>query len=63
MNKPIFKVDKLCCYQEGARHFEDFTVYMNGNLLFSAYRNEIEELVHELSVALNDRKEVEHEEK
>lgn len=61
MNKPVFKVEKLSCYQDGARNFEDFTVYMHGTLIFSAYRNEVEDLVHELTTALNDKKEAEHE--
>lgn len=63
MNKPTFKIDKLSCYQDGARNFEDFTIYMNGELLFSAYRNQVEELIRELTTALNDRKEVSNDEK
>lgn len=62
MSKPIFKVDKLSCYQNGSRDFEDFTIYMNGNLILSAYRDQVEELIRELTTALNDRKEDVHEE-
>lgn len=63
MNKPVFKVDKLSCYQNGTRDFEDFTIYMNGKLILSAYRDQVEELVQELTTALNDKKEEEHEKK
>ena len=57
MSKPVFKVEKLSYYEDDKRVLEDYTIYRNDSLLFDAYRGDIEELVRQLVLALNDRKE------
>ena len=62
MNKPIFRVEKTSYYENDRNVLEDYTVYSHDKIfLFDAYREDIEELVRLLTLALNDRKEVRNE--
>ena len=62
MSKPIFKVEKPSYFEDDRNVLEDYTVYSHDKIvLFDAYREDIEELVRLLTLALNDRKEVRNE--
>lgn len=62
MRKPIFKVEKTSYYEDDRNVLEDYMVYSHDKIvLFDAYREDIEELVRLLTLALNDRKEVRNE--
>ncbi|MCB6271707.1 MULTISPECIES: hypothetical protein [Bacteroides] len=62
MSKPIFKVEKTSYFEDDRNVLEDYTVYSHDKIvLFDAYREDIEELVRLLTLALNDRKEVKNE--
>lgn len=62
MSKPIFKVEKTFYFEDDRNVLEDYTVYSHDKIvLFDAYREDIEELVRLLTLALNDRKEVKNE--
>nr|DAL31912.1 MAG TPA_asm: hypothetical protein [Caudoviricetes sp.] len=62
MSKPIFKVEKTSYFEDDRNVLEDYTVYSHDKIvLFDAYREDIEELVRLLTLALNDRKEVRNE--
>lgn len=62
MRTPIFRVEKLTCYVGGQREHEEFTVLKVGRESFCASREELEELQRQITLALNDRKEADHEE-
>ncbi len=57
MSKFTFKVEKISYYQDNKKESEDYTVFMDNKLIFNGYRSHIEELVKQLVLALNDRKE------
>ena len=62
MSKPIFKVEKTSYFEDDRNVLEDYTVYSHDKIvLFDAYREDIEELVRLLTLALNDGKEVKNE--
>ena len=62
MSKPIFKVEKTSYFEDDRNVLEDYTVYSHDKIvLFDAYREDIEELVRLITLALNDRKEVRNE--
>ena len=57
MSKFTFKVEKISYYQDNKKESEHYTVFMDNKLIFNGYRSHIEELVKQLVLALNDRKE------
>lgn len=61
MNIPIFSIDKTSSYQNGKREYEAYAIHMNGHTLCTVHRELAEELFNQLDLALNDRKEEEHE--
>lgn len=61
MKTPIFRVEKLTCYVGDKREHEEFTVLKVGRESFCTSREELEELQRQIAMALNDRKEAEHE--
>lgn len=58
MKTPVFRVEKLTCYVSDKREHEEFTVLKVGCESFFATREEMEELHRQITMALNDRKEV-----
>lgn len=63
MNMPMFTIDKTISYQSGKRGFEAYAIQMNGSTICIVHREKAEELLKQLDLALNDRKEGEHDEK
>lgn len=61
MRTPVFRVEKVVCYTGDKCEFEDFTVLKVGQGSFCASREELEELQRQIVMALNDKKEEEHE--
>lgn len=58
MRMPVFRVEKLTCYVGDKREHEEFTVLRVGQESFCASREELEELQRQITIALNDRKEI-----
>lgn len=63
MRTPMFRVEKVVCYTGDKREFEDFTILKVGQGSFCASREELEELQRQITIALNDRKEADNEER
>lgn len=62
MRKPIFKVEKTSYYEDDKNVLEDYTVYSYDKMIFyHVFREDLEELVRFLTLALNDGKEVKNE--
>lgn len=61
MNKPQFRIIKSTYYSNNKPEFEEYCVYMNSRAICSGVREDIEELYEQLTIALNDRKEVKSE--
>lgn len=63
MRTPAFRIEKVVCYTGNKREFEDFTILKVGQGSFCASREELEELQKQITMALNDRKEADNEER
>lgn len=63
MRTPAFRIEKVVCYTGNKREFEDFTILKVGQGSFCASREELEELQKQITMALNDRKENDNEER
>lgn len=63
MNLPLFSIDKTTSYQNGKRGFEAYEIKMHGSTICIVHREMAEELLKQLNLALNDRKEGDCEEK
>lgn len=63
MRTPAFRIEKVVCYTDNKREFEDFTILKVGQGSFCASREELEELQKQITMALNDRKEADNEER
>lgn len=63
MRTTAFRIEKLTCYVGDKREYEDFTICKVGQGSFCATREELEELQRQITMALNDRKEVDNDEK
>lgn len=61
MNKPIFKILKYSYYLGGKRDIEQYDISMNGGTSLMCTREELIDLQEQITVALNDRKEVSNE--
>ena len=61
MNNPIFKVLKYSYYSGGKKDLEQYEISMYGNDGMMCTREELIELQEQITLALNDQKEVEHE--
>lgn len=58
MNKPIFKVLKYSYYCGGKKDLEQYDISMNGADSLMCTREELIELQEQITLALNDQKEV-----
>lgn len=61
MSNPIFKVLKYSYYSGGKKNLEQYEISMYGNDVLMCTRKELIELQEQITLALNDQKEVEHE--
>lgn len=61
MNKPTFKVLKYSYYSGGKKDIEQYDISMNGSSSLMCTREELIELQEQITLALNDQKEVENE--
>ena len=57
MKTSVFDIDKTSSYRNGAREFETYRINMNGKSICDIHRELAEELLCQLELALNDRKE------
>lgn len=61
--KPTFKVLKYSYYSGGKKELEQYDISMYGNSSLMCTREELMELQEQITLALNDQKEVENEKK
>lgn len=61
MKSSQFRIMKSTYYSNNKAEFEEYTICMNSREVCSGVREDIEELYEQLTVALYDHKEAEHE--
>ena len=61
MNNPTFKVLKYSYYSGGRKELEQYDISMHGGYSLMCTREELIELQEQITLALNDQKEVENE--